>query len=94
MIAPFASSVGYAVNLGNHEMDSPAASFGEDRVASYYTGYDSGGECGVPAQKLLPMPSGTFGNSPARGGDGLDEPWWSFDARAQRLSTQSIRLRI
>ena len=76
MIAPFASRVGYGVNLGNHEFNWPAAGFKGRAVQSFYTGYDSGGECGVPAQRLLPMPQGE--SKAARGG-GFDKPWWSLD---------------
>lgn len=39
MISPIASSVLYLSVVGNHESDFP-------NTASFYTGTDSGGECG------------------------------------------------
>lgn len=65
MMAPVLRRFPYALNLGNHELDYPV--FPEGRTPSYYTGYDSGGECGVSTQFHLPMPAD------------LDAPWWSRD---------------
>lgn len=62
MISPISASVVYLTTVGNHESDW----FGS---ASYYSLHDSGGECGVAATTLLPMPY------PAS----LNEPWWSYD---------------
>eukprot|EP01035_Chromulina_nebulosa_P022753 gene22753-29460_t len=61
-ISPIASGALYLTTVGNHESDWPGS-------ASYYTGIDSGGECGVPATTLLPMPY------PAT----VNQPWWSYD---------------
>lgn len=49
MMAPVLAKTKYALNLGNHEIDYPSS-------GSYYTGYDSGGECGVPTRTFFPMP--------------------------------------
>lgn len=49
MMAPVLAKTKYALNLGNHEIDYPDS-------GSYYTGYDSGGECGVPSRNFFPMP--------------------------------------
>lgn len=62
MLSPVASGALYLTTVGNHESDWPG-------TASYYTGTDSGGECGVCTTRLLPMPS------PAT----TDKPWWSYD---------------
>jgi len=61
MITPMASHTLYMTTVGNHETDFPGTS-------SYYTGYDSGGECSVPALKMLPQPA------PAT----ITAPWWSY----------------
>jgi hypothetical protein len=67
--ACFAAGTLYLTTVGNHESDCPNS-------PSYYVGStsygkygDSGGECGVSATKLLPMPA------PAT----TDKPWWSYD---------------
>lgn len=65
MMAPVTSRFKYGLNLGNHEFDYPT--FPADRVPSYYTGYDSGGECGVSTLFHYPMPADP------------DTPWWSRD---------------
>lgn len=62
MISPLASSVVYMPALGNHELDYP----GEN---TYYQGTDSGGECGVITDSVLPLPH------PAH----RDAPWWSYN---------------
>jgi hypothetical protein len=62
MISPIAGSALYLTTVGNHESDWPGS-------ASYFAVEDSGGECGVTATTLLPMPS------PAT----KDRPWWSYD---------------
>ena len=59
MLSPVSGSVLYLSTVGNHETDWPNS-------ASYYTGTDSGGECGVATTRLLPMPE------PAT----TDEPWY------------------
>ena len=61
MISPMASHTLYMTTMGNHETDFPGTS-------SYYTGYDSGGECSVSAIKMLPQPT------PAT----QTAPWWSY----------------
>lgn len=66
MMAPFFKRFKYGLNLGNHEFDYPT--FPSGRVPSYYTGHDSGGECGVPTQHHFPMPY-----------DVDSSPWWSRD---------------
>lgn len=62
MLAPVASSVIYLTTVGNHESDWTNS-------ASYFSNTDSGGECGVLATNLIPMPT------PAT----LNEPWWSYN---------------
>lgn len=62
MLSPIAAATVYLITIGNHESDCPNS-------ASYYTGNDSGGECGVVTTELLPMPS------PAQ----TNTPWWSYD---------------
>jgi len=62
MISEVASRAVYLTTVGNHESDYP-------NTASQFAGTDSGGECGVLATKLLPMPA------PAT----TDAPWWSYD---------------
>eukprot|EP00595_Chromulina_sp_UTEXLB2642_P000140 CAMPEP_0196762356 /NCGR_PEP_ID=MMETSP1095-20130614/1766_1 /TAXON_ID=96789 ORGANISM="Chromulina nebulosa, Strain UTEXLB2642" /NCGR_SAMPLE_ID=MMETSP1095 /ASSEMBLY_ACC=CAM_ASM_000446 /LENGTH=371 /DNA_ID=CAMNT_0042113033 /DNA_START=1060 /DNA_END=2175 /DNA_ORIENTATION=+ len=62
MISPMASGTVYLTTVGNHESDWP-------NTASFYTGTDSGGECGVMSTKLLTMPYPAVTN----------EPWWSYD---------------
>lgn len=62
MLSPVSSSVLYLSTVGNHESDWYD-------TASLFSNGDSGGECGVPATKLLPMPP------PAT----TDQPWWSYD---------------
>jgi hypothetical protein len=61
-LSPIASGCLYLSTVGNHESDWPHS-------ASYYTGQDSGGECGVSDLTLLPQPR------PAQ----LNAPWWSYD---------------
>jgi hypothetical protein len=62
MISPVASSVVYLTTVGNHETDWYDS-------ASLYSNADSGGECGVLATRLLPMPAPATTN----------QPWWSYD---------------
>jgi hypothetical protein len=64
MISGMASGSLYLTTVGNHESDWPNS-------ASYYTGTDSGGECGVATTRLLPQPVAA-GQSPA------NQPWWSY----------------
>jgi len=61
-IAPIAGGALYLTTVGNHESDWPGS-------PSYYTGTDSGGECGVAATLLLPMPQPATTN----------QPWWSYE---------------
>ena len=49
LIQPIATHVPYMVSIGNHERDYPNSQ-------SFYSGHDSGGECGVPYMKRFPMP--------------------------------------
>eukprot|EP00635_Sarcinochrysidales_sp_CCMP3193_P007130 CAMPEP_0118891548 /NCGR_PEP_ID=MMETSP1166-20130328/1520_1 /TAXON_ID=1104430 /ORGANISM="Chrysoreinhardia sp, Strain CCMP3193" /LENGTH=714 /DNA_ID=CAMNT_0006830213 /DNA_START=177 /DNA_END=2321 /DNA_ORIENTATION=- len=67
MIEQFASKFPYGVGLGNHEIDYP--SYPADRRPSKYTGFDSGGECGVPAMRLFPVADTEIYN----------KSWWSVD---------------
>lgn len=60
-IEPVASKVPYLTCIGNHERDFPES-------GSYYDGRDSGGECGIPYEKRLRMPT------PAQ-----DQPWYSVN---------------
>lgn len=62
MLSPVARSVLYLSTVGNHETDWYDS-------ASLYSVGDSGGECGVPATQMLPMPPPATTN----------EPWWSYD---------------
>ncbi len=62
MITPMAGSAVYLTTVGNHESDYPD-------TASIYSSTASGGECGVCATELLPMPAPATTN----------EPWWSYD---------------
>ena len=64
MISPWAAAVPFLVNPGNHEYDFTRADWPSSRdggdanpkyVADVYGGADSGGECGVPTKRLLPM---------------------------------------
>ncbi|XP_049934830.1 probable inactive purple acid phosphatase 27 isoform X3 [Nymphaea colorata] len=49
-IEPIASTVPYMIANGNHERDWPGS-------GSFYTGKDSGGECGVLAQTMFYVPA-------------------------------------
>lgn len=60
-IQGIATAVPYMVCIGNHERDFPNS-------GSYYTGYDSGGECGVAYERRFQMPRPS-----------LDEAWYGFD---------------
>jgi hypothetical protein len=62
MLVPMAAGVLYFTTVGNHESDWPNS-------PSYWTGKDSGGECGVTALKMLPQ------LAPAE----INAPWWSYD---------------
>lgn len=74
MISAMASGTLYLSTVGNHESDWPG-------TASFYTGKDSGGECGVAATRLLPQPVDTNGggpnNSPPQ--NPTNQPWWSYE---------------
>jgi hypothetical protein len=61
-LSPVASRVLYLTTVGNHESDWPNS-------PSIYNSTDSGGECGVMTQALLPMPA------PAT----VNKPYWSYD---------------
>ena len=67
MITPFASRVMLFITIGNHEADFSNTQLGAEKDVHYD---DSGGECGVVVQSLLPMPS----THSSRG-----NPWWSYD---------------
>ncbi|KAG5181266.1 hypothetical protein JKP88DRAFT_346667 [Tribonema minus] len=72
-IAPVATRIPWMVAPGNHERDAPLPSTSTARPqTSYYRGYDSGGECGVPYSWRLPMP-GPGAVAAA------DAPWYGFD---------------
>ena len=60
-IEGIATAAPYMVCIGNHERDFPNS-------GSFYTGTDSGGECGVPYERRFPMPRPS-----------LDEAWYGFD---------------
>jgi len=62
MTVPMTSGVIYLTTVGNHESDW-------SNSASYYSNSDSGGECGVLATQLIPLPAPATTN----------EPWWSYD---------------
>ncbi|RYG48535.1 hypothetical protein EON67_07510, partial [archaeon] len=55
MWGPVASAVPYITSVGNHESDAPG-------TASFYNGTDSGGECGVCATTLIPVPAAAAPN--------------------------------
>ncbi len=57
MLSPVAGSAVYLTTVGNHESDWPG-------TASYYTGKDSGGECGIMATELLLQPAPSVTNEP------------------------------
>lgn len=61
-LSPLASRVLYLTTVGNHESDWP-------NTATIYNVTDSGGECGVATQTMLPMPEPATTN----------KPWWSYD---------------
>jgi hypothetical protein len=60
-IHPIAGKVPYMTCIGNHERDYLNS-------GAHYNGTDSGGECGVAYESLLPMPTPT-----------KDQPWYSFN---------------
>lgn len=64
MISPMAGSSLYMTTVGNHESDWPNTA-----SLPFYYGYASGGECGVPELKFIPMPAPASTN----------KPWWSYD---------------
>jgi len=65
MIAPWAAAFPFLVNPGNHEYDYVRSAWtghagGKSGAAVYadpYGGVDSGGECGVPTERLLTGPT-------------------------------------
>ena len=63
MLVPMSASTVYLTTVGNHESDCPHT------ATLYETQNDSGGECGVLATALLPMPDPAV----------TDKPWWSYD---------------
>jgi len=70
---PYATMVPLMTCIGNHEFDYNA---------SIFAGNDSGGECGIPLQMRLPMPSppmppGFPNTKPTEGFS--DSPWYSFE---------------
>jgi len=67
MMSSMASGALYLTTVGNHESDWPGS-------PSYYTGTDSGGECGVMSTTLLPMPVAA-----AQQAQRVNEPWWSYE---------------
>jgi hypothetical protein len=85
MIQPFASQRVYMINQGNHEYDQrPDAQWPEGQPRAKYSGRDSGGECGIPTMRQLPMPHGAGVSEQAEstnGGknDGTAGLWWSRD---------------
>ncbi|BBM98080.1 acid phosphatase type 7 [Marchantia polymorpha subsp. ruderalis] len=62
LIQPIASRVPYMTAIGNHERDHPLS-------GSYYSGTDSGGECGILYYNYFQMPT------PAQ-----DKPWYSLES--------------
>jgi len=60
-VEPITSTKPYMTCIGNHERDYPDS-------GAYYNGTDSGGECGVPYEHYLAMPT-----------PGTDKPWYSFN---------------
>ena len=80
MISPWAAAVPFLVNPGNHEYDYTRADWPSSRdggdanpkyIADVYGGADSGGECGVPTKRLLPM-----GISDTHGQTGIPSGTW------------------
>ena len=68
----------YGITLGNHESDWPSEYAPAGTGVSFYTGAESGGECGVPATRQFRTP---------RGAD--DAPWWSADIGAMHVVSMS-----
>jgi hypothetical protein len=61
LVEPISANVPYMTCIGNHERDFP-------KSGSFYNRTDSGGECGIPYTRLLPMPL-----------QQEDKQWYSFD---------------
>jgi len=71
-LSPVAAGALYLTNLGNHESDWPDS-------PSFYNGTDSGGECGIPSTRHMPLPS-TDGEYPTGTDTGSTNfPWWGYD---------------
>ncbi|CAN0374108.1 unnamed protein product, partial [Ectocarpus sp. 8 AP-2014] len=68
-----ASTVPWMVGVGNHERDYPTTSESPARQElSFFTGTDSGGDCGVPTAFRFIMPGAA--EEPM-----ADSPWYGFD---------------
>ncbi|CAM9187858.1 unnamed protein product [Ectocarpus fasciculatus] len=68
-----ASTVPWMVGVGNHERDYPTTSESPVRQElSFFTGTDSGGDCGVPTAFRFIMPGAA--EEPM-----ADSPWYGFD---------------
>mmetsp|Transcript_14566 Transcript_14566/g.19155 ORF Transcript_14566/g.19155 Transcript_14566/m.19155 type:complete len:623 (+) Transcript_14566:77-1945(+) len=80
-IEDVASEIPWMVGIGNHERDSPDTSDIRNET-SFYTGTDSGGECGVPYAAYFPMPE------PAQDYR-LDTPWYSFEYGPVHITVMS-----
>jgi hypothetical protein len=66
-----ASKIPWMLSAGNHERDAPITSSSRPYL-SYFTGNDSGGECGVPYAHRFRMPAPA--DDPQN-----DTPWYSLD---------------
>jgi hypothetical protein len=64
MISPMAGSSLYLTTVGNHESDWPNTA-----SLDFAWNFASGGECGVPELKFIPMPAPASTN----------KPWWSYE---------------
>mmetsp|Transcript_22750 Transcript_22750/g.43494 ORF Transcript_22750/g.43494 Transcript_22750/m.43494 type:complete len:703 (-) Transcript_22750:411-2519(-) len=57
-VEPFAASVPFFTNQGNHEYDTPKEAWREGAAPDIFDKNDSGGECGVPSSRLVGSPGG------------------------------------
>lgn len=62
-VEPFAASVPFFTNQGNHEYDTPKEAWREGAAPDIFDKNDSGGECGVPSSRLVGSP-GALHNHP------------------------------
>lgn len=78
MMTPVIAHSPYALLVGNHESDTPAAVTPQDRVVTLYNGTDGGGECSVPTNGWYPMPWVS-----------VDKPWFSYEVGPVHITGMS-----